>query len=77
MNTKNNTQNCKNLLEKIMNNVGFIKKQDQKNVCKCGRTFSDKRMYNWHQRNECGSNFICLICSKVFSRKSHLKAHKH
>lgn len=50
---------------------------DNRMICpnNCGRRFKYKNDMNYHYKNECGVKFICVICSKQLSQKSHLKHH--
>lgn len=44
-------------------------------MCKCGRRFSHKKNFTYHQKWECGKLLICHECNITFPAKSGLLKH--
>lgn len=44
-------------------------------ICKCGRRFSHKKNFTYHQKWECGKLLMCYECNITFPAKSGLLKH--
>ncbi|XP_014250621.2 zinc finger protein 596-like isoform X2 [Cimex lectularius] len=44
--------------------------------CDCGRRFSQEKHLRYH-RKECGREYMCKMCLRVYTTKSSLKFHAH